>query len=45
MGLDPRNIDKLRVNNTHVIHNRMYWKDVKYNTCILNSSEKWTLAG
>jgi hypothetical protein len=37
-GWTPRNVDNVRVNNTHVIHNRMYWKDVKYNTCILNSS-------
>ncbi|MEV0123093.1 family 49 glycosyl hydrolase [Streptomyces sp. NPDC050703] len=40
-GWTPRNIDNVRVNNTHVIHNRMYWKDVKYNTCILNSSSHW----
>ncbi|MFE6288016.1 family 49 glycosyl hydrolase [Streptomyces sp. NPDC057877] len=40
-GWTPRNIDNVRVSNTHVIHNRMYWKDVKYNTCILNSSSHW----
>ncbi|MCG3042544.1 family 49 glycosyl hydrolase [Streptomyces sp. S1A] len=40
-GWTPRNIDNVRVTNTHVIHNRMYWKDVKYNTCILNSSSHW----
>ncbi|WP_093802543.1 family 49 glycosyl hydrolase [Streptomyces sp. Wb2n-11] len=40
-GWTPRSIDNVRVSNTHVIHNRMYWKDVKYNTCILNSSSHW----
>ncbi|MEU0233374.1 MULTISPECIES: family 49 glycosyl hydrolase [unclassified Streptomyces] len=40
-GWTPRTIDNVRVSNTHVIHNRMYWKDVKYNTCILNSSSHW----
>ncbi|MEV0173110.1 family 49 glycosyl hydrolase [Streptomyces sp. NPDC050803] len=40
-GWTPRTIDNVRVNNTHVIHNRMYWKDVKYNTCVLNSSSHW----
>ncbi|MEU0086202.1 family 49 glycosyl hydrolase [Streptomyces sp. NPDC006274] len=40
-GWTPRSIDNVRVRNTHVIHNRMYWKDVKYNTCILNSSSHW----
>ncbi|WP_274995485.1 family 49 glycosyl hydrolase, partial [Promicromonospora iranensis] len=40
-GWTPRNIDGVSVTNTHVIHNRMFWKDVKYNTCILNSSSHW----
>lgn len=40
-GWTPRNIDNVAVTNTHIIHNRMYWKDVKYNTCILNSSSHW----
>jgi hypothetical protein len=40
-GWTPRNIDNVTVTNTHVIHNRMYWKDVKYNTCIINSSSHW----
>ncbi|MGQ1799040.1 family 49 glycosyl hydrolase [Kocuria oceani] len=40
-GWTPRNIDNVAVTNTHVIHNRMYWKDVKYNTCVLNSSSHW----
>ncbi|MDG9726820.1 family 49 glycosyl hydrolase [Streptomyces sp. DH41] len=44
-GWTPRNIDNVRVSNTHVIHNRMYWKDVKYNTCILNSSSHWENTG
>ena len=40
-GWTPRNIDHVNVTNTTVIHNRMYWKDVKYNTCIFNSSSHW----
>ncbi|MFW6691165.1 family 49 glycosyl hydrolase [Streptomyces sp. MAR4 CNX-425] len=40
-GWTPRNINNVRVSNTQIIHNRMYWKDVKYNTCILNSSSHW----
>ncbi|MEU2431645.1 family 49 glycosyl hydrolase [Streptomyces sp. NPDC007861] len=40
-GWTPRTIDNVLVTNTHVIHNRMFWKDVKYNTCVLNSSSHW----
>ncbi|MDQ0573848.1 family 49 glycosyl hydrolase [Agromyces albus] len=40
-GWTPRNIDGVNVTNTDIIHNRMYWKDVKYNTCIFNSSSHW----
>jgi hypothetical protein len=40
-GWTPRSIDNVNVTNTTVIHNRMYWKDVKYNTCIFNSSSHW----
>ncbi|MGO2658170.1 family 49 glycosyl hydrolase [Mycetocola reblochoni] len=40
-GWGPREIDGVSVTNTDVIHNRMYWKDVKYNTCVFNSSTHW----
>lgn len=40
-GWTPRNIERVTVTNTDIIHNRMYWKDVKYNTCIFNSSSHW----
>jgi hypothetical protein len=40
-GWVPRNIDDVTVRNTDVIHNRMYWKDVKYNTCVFNSSSHY----
>ncbi|GAA1850236.1 glucodextranase DOMON-like domain-containing protein [Myceligenerans crystallogenes] len=40
-GWTPRDIDGVTVTNTDVIHNRMYWKDVKYNTCVFNSSSHW----
>ncbi|XP_055325970.1 dextranase-like [Sitodiplosis mosellana] len=41
-GWSPRNITNVFVNNTFVIHNKMYWSDVKGNTCILNSSPSWS---
>lgn len=37
-GWTPRDIDTVSISNTNVIHNRMYWKDVKGNTCVINSS-------
>ncbi|WP_203566547.1 family 49 glycosyl hydrolase [Aestuariimicrobium ganziense] len=40
-GWVPREIDGVRVTNTDIIHNRMYWKDVKYNTCVFNSSSHY----
>ena len=40
-GWVPRDIDDVTVSNTDVIHNRMYWKDVKYNTCVFNSSSHY----
>lgn len=40
-GWTPRNVENVVVKDTTVIHNRMYWEDVKYNTCILNSSSHW----
>lgn len=40
-GWTPRDIDGVSVTNTDIIHNRMYWKDVKYNTCVFNSSTHW----
>ena len=40
-GWVPRDIDGVRVRNTDIIHNRMYWKDVKYNTCVFNSSSHY----
>jgi hypothetical protein len=40
-GWTPRDIENVTVTNTDIIHNRMYWKDVKYNTCVFNSSSHW----
>ncbi len=40
-GWVPRDIDDVTVRNTDIIHNRMYWKDVKYNTCVFNSSSHY----
>ncbi|WP_306914107.1 MULTISPECIES: family 49 glycosyl hydrolase [unclassified Arthrobacter] len=44
-GWAPQNIENVVVTDTDVIHNRMYWKDVKYNTCIINSSSHWADMG
>lgn len=41
-GWAPRNIKKVLVNNTYVIHNKMFWSDVKENTCIINSCNSWS---
>lgn len=40
-GWGPRDVSDVVVRDTAVIHNRMGWKDVKNNTCILNSSSHW----
>ncbi|MGJ6979978.1 glucodextranase DOMON-like domain-containing protein [Aestuariimicrobium soli] len=40
-GWVPRTIDNVTVTDTDVIHNRMYWKDQKYNTCVFNSSSHY----
>lgn len=41
-GWAPRNIQNVVVNNTYVIHNKMYWTDVKENTCVINSCGPWS---
>ena len=40
-GWIPRNIHNIRIDGVDVIHNRMYWKDVKLNTCLVNASSDW----
>ncbi len=40
-GWSPRQVSDVSVSNTDVIHNRMYWKDEKYNTCVINSSSSY----
>ncbi|GAA3029651.1 glucodextranase DOMON-like domain-containing protein [Microbacterium dextranolyticum] len=40
-GWGPRSIDGVSVSDTDVIHNRMGWNDVKFNTCVFNSSSAW----
>lgn len=40
-GWAPRDLENVSVTNTYVIHNRMYWKDKKSNTCIINSAGAW----
>ncbi|MCE3251513.1 MAG: Dextranase [Cellvibrio sp.] len=40
-----RNLDNIVVTNTDVIHNRVYWRDVKGNTCIINSAPHYAGGG
>lgn len=40
-GWAPRNITNVHVSDTDIIHNRMYWKDTKTNTCVINSSSSY----
>ena len=40
-GWTTRNLDNVSVKNTFVIHNRMWWKDKKINTCVINASPYW----
>lgn len=44
-GWVPRNIENVHVDGVDIIHNRIYWKDVKYNTCIINSSTHYADMG
>ena len=41
-GWIPRELDTIHVNGLDIIHNRMYWKDVKSNSGLLNASGHWT---
>lgn len=40
-GWSPRTISNVHVSNTDIIHNRMYWKDTKTNTCVINSASSY----
>ena len=41
-GWWPREINNVLVEDIDVIHNRIFWKDQKFNTCLINSSSVWT---
>jgi len=41
-GWASRNISQIRAENIDVIHNRMYWKDQKSNTCLINSTDLYS---
>lgn len=41
-GWKARDMDNVHVKDTFVIHNKMYWTDVKTNTCILNAAPSWS---
>ena len=40
-GWGPREVDGVSVTGTDIIHNRMGWKDEKFNTCVFNSASSW----
>lgn len=40
-GWSPRDIEDVRVDGVDIIHNRMYWNDVKHNTGIFNSARHY----
>lgn len=40
-GWVPRNLQNIKVKDTYVIHSRMWWKDKKTNTCVINASSHW----
>lgn len=37
-GWSPRNINNLTIDEVDIIHNRIWWSDIKFNTCIINSA-------
>ncbi|CAF5221278.1 unnamed protein product, partial [Rotaria magnacalcarata] len=37
-GWSPRTINNVTVDQIDIIHNRIWWSDVKHNTCIINSA-------
>ncbi len=41
-GWASRNINNIHVENIDVIHNRIYWKDQKSNTCLINSTDLYS---
>ncbi|CAF3653128.1 unnamed protein product [Rotaria socialis] len=37
-GWSPRTINNVTVDQIDIIHNRIWWSDIKHNTCIINSA-------
>lgn len=37
-GWTPRNIENITVDHIDIIHNRIWWTDIKHNTCLINSA-------
>ena len=37
-GWSPRSIQNVTIDQIDIIHNRIWWSDIKYNTCVLNSA-------
>ncbi len=41
-GWIPRSIRHVRVRDVDIIHNRMFWRDVKHNAGLFNSARHWS---
>lgn len=37
-GWSPRNINNITIDQVDIIHNRIWWSDIKHNTCLINSA-------
>lgn len=37
-GWSPRTITNVTVDTVDIIHNRIWWSDIKFNTCLINSA-------
>lgn len=37
-GWTPRSIENITVDKIDIIHNRIWWSDIKHNTCVINSA-------
>lgn len=44
-GWVPRDMENIHVKDVSVIHNRMYWQDIKHNHCIINSARHYEEPG
>lgn len=45
LGWVPRAMESVHVKDVFVIHNRMYWQDIKHNHCIINAARHYEMSG